>query len=199
MKVLVTAFEPFGGEPINAAREAVALLSSPEGIELCRLTVPTVFGLCTETVVRAMRIDCPDVIVCVGQAAGRAAITPERIAVNLRDARIPDNAGFQPVDEPVVPDGPAAYFSTLPIRDMTDAIRKSGVPAEISNTAGLFVCNDLFYGIRHAIDSEFPSVRGGFIHVPCTPEQTASYSSPVSSMKLSDIVWGLEAALSTLL
>lgn len=199
MKILLTAFEPFGGERINAAHEAVKRLSAPEGVELCKLTVPTVFGFCTDAVVRAMRINRPDTIVCVGQAAGRTAITPERIAVNLRDARIPDNAGFQPVDEPVIPGGPAAYFSTLPLRDIVDAIQKVGIPAEISNSAGLFVCNDLFYGVRYAIESECPTVKGGFIHVPCTPEQAASYSSPVPSMKLSDIVSGLETALKTLM
>lgn len=199
MKILLTAFEPFGGEQINAAHEAVTRLSAPKDIELCKLTVPTVFGLCTDTVVRAMRINLPDAVVCVGQAAGRAAITPERIAVNLRDARIPDNAGFQPADEPIIPSGPAAYFSTLPVRAIVDAIQKAGIPAEISNSAGLFVCNDLFYGILHAIESEFPTVRGGFIHVPCTPEQAASYFSPVPSMKLSDTVRGLETVLKALI
>lgn len=199
MKILVTAFEPFGGERINAALEAVTRLSAPKGAELYKLTVPTVFGVCTETAVRAIREISPDAIVCVGQAAGRAAITPERVAVNLRDARIPDNAGFQPVDEPIVPGGPAAYFSTLPVRVMAEAVQKAGIPAMISNTAGTFVCNDLFYGIRHAIESEFPSVSGGFIHVPCLPEQTASYSSPVPSMELEEIIRGLEAALEMLL
>jgi pyroglutamyl-peptidase len=199
MKILVTALEPFGGETINAALEAVTRLSAPKDAELYKLTVPTVFGLCTETTVKAIREIRPDAVVCIGQAAGRAAVTPERVAVNLRDARIPDNAGFQPVDEPVVPGGPAAYFSTLPVRDMTEAVQKAGVSSMISNTAGTFVCNDLFYGIRHSIESEFPSVSGGFIHVPCLPEQAASYSSPVPSMDLEKIVTGLEAALETLL
>lgn len=199
MKILLTAFEPFGGEQVNAALEAVTRLSAPKGAELYKLTVPTVFGLCTETVIRAMRDIRPDAVVCVGQASGRAAITPERVAINLRDARIPDNAGFQPFDEPVVPGGPAAYFSTLPVRAMAEAIQKAGVSAMISNTAGTFVCNDLFYGLCHAIESEFPSISGGFIHVPCLPEQAALHPSPIPSMKLLDIVRGLEAALRTLL
>ena len=198
MKILLTAFEPFGGERINAACEAVARVTVPEGAELYKLTVPTVFGLCTETVLKAMRTFQPDAIVCVGQAAGRAAITPERVAINLRDARIPDNAGFQPVDEPVMPNGPAAYFSTLPVRAMTEAVKKAGLPAELSNTAGTFVCNDLFYGIRHTVESECPSVSCGFIHVPCTPEQASAYPAPLPSMDLPDIVKGLEAALSAL-
>ena len=198
IRILLTAFEPFGGEKINAAYEAVTRLKAPDHADVMKLTVPTVFGLCTETVIQAMREWKPDTVICVGQAAGRPAITPERVAINLRDARIPDNAGCQPVDEPIDPAGSAAYFSTLPIRAMTEAVQRAGIPATVSNSAGTFVCNDLFYGILHAIESEFSSVSGGFIHVPITPEQAAANPAPVPSMELEDIIRGLETALETL-
>ncbi len=199
MRILLTAFEPFGGESTNAALEVVTRVRAPEKVLLNTLTVPTVFGLCTETVLFAMRALKPDVVLCVGQAAGRAAITPERIAINVRDARIPDNAGRQPIDEPIDPRGPAAYFSTLPIRKMTEAIRSAGIPAAISNSAGTFVCNDLFYGVCHAIATEFPSAIGGFVHVPCTPAQAEVHTPPLASMEPDKIVAGLEAAIGAIL
>ncbi|MBR0081808.1 MAG: pyroglutamyl-peptidase I [Clostridia bacterium] len=198
MRILLTAFEPFGGEDTNAALEAVQRVSAPAGVELERCTVPTVFGRCTETVLDAVRCFGPDVVVCVGQAAGRAAITPERVAINVREARIPDNAGWQPFNEPVDPDGPAAYFSRLPIHAIRDAIQSVGVPAAISDTAGTFVCNDLMYGLLRAIETEFPAMRGGFIHVPCTPQQAETRMPPLPSLPIEDTVRGLEAALTVL-
>jgi pyroglutamyl-peptidase len=117
-----------------------------------------------------LRAHRPVLVICVGQAGGRAAVTPERVAINVDDARIPDNAGAQPVDRPVVRGGPAAYFSTLPIKAMVEAIRAAGLPAEVSQTAGTFVCNHVFYGLMHALRRR-EGVRGGFIHVPLLPEQ----------------------------
>ena len=166
MKILITAFDAFGGEEINASREALDRIQVPKGIELVRLVVPTVFGLAGEMLLEAVRRERPDAVVCLGQAAGRAAVTPERVAINVRDASIPDNAGQTPRDEPVVPGGPDAYFSTLPIREMTEAALSLGLPAAISNSAGTFVCNDLMYTLLHALKREFPKIRGGFIHVP---------------------------------
>lgn len=198
MKILLTAFEPFGGDSVNPALEAVRRVHAPQGAELIRLEVPTVFGVSVDTVTAAMRAHCPDIVLCIGQAAGRAQITPERVAINLDDARIPDNVGAQPLDRPIRAEGPAAYFSSLPIRSLCAAITSAGIPAAISNTAGTFVCNHLMYGVLDCIAREMPSVRGGFIHVPCIPEQAAHMAAPTPSMALSDIVRALEAVLGAL-
>lgn len=195
MKILITAFEPFGGETINPAQEAVRALNERiAGTELVKLTVPVAFGRSVETVFRAMKETQPDAVLCVGQAGGRSAVTPERVAVNIIDARIPDNDGRQPVDEPVFPDGPAAYFSTLPIRKMTARIREAGIPAEISNTAGTYVCNELMYGVLHHIAREFPGTRGGFVHVPFLHEQALTRAN-TPSLSMQDLVTALEAAI----
>lgn len=176
MKLLITGFEPFGGEERNASWDAVALL--PERIgpwELDKLCLPVVYGEAFRVLAPHLAEKRPDAVICVGQAGGRTAITPERVAVNLRDARIPDNAGNQPRDEAVEPQGPAAYFSTLPVRQMTEVIRSAGIPAALSLSAGAFVCNDLFYLLMHSLAGS--GVPGGFIHVPAAkdlpPDQTA--------------------------
>ena len=139
MKILLTGFDPFGGESINPALEAVKLVKAPAGAELIRLEVPTVFGRSVATVLEAVRLHRPDAVVCVGQAAGRGEITPERVAINIADASIPDNEGNQPCDAPIVPEGENACFSTLPVKAMVEAIRAAGLPASVSNTAGTFV------------------------------------------------------------
>lgn len=199
MKILLTAFEPFNSEQINAALEAVTCVNPPVGVTLRTLTVPTVFGLCTNTVMDTVRSFRPDVVIMTGQASGRSAISLERIAVNLRDARIPDNAQNQPVDVPVDPNGPSAYFSTLPVKAMRKAILAAGVPCELSYSAGTFVCNDLMYGVLHALSCEAAPAIAGFIHLPCTPEQAALYTREMPSLKTEDAVKGLEAALASLL
>ena len=196
MKLLVTAFEPFGGEAVNAAQMALQRL--PErigGIELIKEQVPTVFGACIETAIAAIGRAQPDAVLLLGQAGGRTAITPERVAINVMDARIPDNAGAQPVDLPVVPSGPAAYFSTLPIRRMVEACREAGVEAAISNSAGTFVCNDLFYGVMHFLSLTGKRIPAGFVHVPRTQEQT---QGDAACIPLSDIVRGLRAMIQSL-
>lgn len=172
MKLLVTAFDAFGGDTLNISQELLSALPDRlDGAELLRLVVPTVFGTAAERTLEAAERFQPDVLVCLGQAAGRRAITPERVAVNLMDASLPDNAGFQPVDEPIVPGGPAAYFSTLPVKAMAAAVREQGIPAEISNTAGTFVCNSLMYAVLHRYRGPEPAVRCGFMHLPCpSPE-----------------------------
>lgn len=189
--LLITGFDPFGGATVNPSWEAVKLLPEEIGpYRIHKLQIPTVFSLAPQTVLaEASKID-PDVIICVGQAGGRAAVTPERIGINLRDARIADNAGSQPVDVPIVPEGPAACFSTLPLRDMVRTMEEAGFPAAISNTAGTFVCNDVLYSLLHHYTGT--GVRCGFIHVPYLPEQ----GSP--SLSLADTVKALTAAIGAL-
>lgn len=196
LKVLLTGFDPFGGETINPALEAVKRVRAPENIELMKLEVPTVFGKSIDVTMDAVRRFLPDVVLCIGQAGGRKEISVERTAVNICDARIPDNDGNQPVDKPVYDDGPTAYFSNLPIKRMVSAIQSAGVPAAVSDTAGTFVCNQLIYAVLYAAEREFPAMRCGFIHIPFLPEQTASKAEPYPSMELKSIVTAIEAALS---
>ena len=196
MKLLITAFEPFGGEAVNPALLAVERLPDQIGpVELVKLTVPVEFGRSAAAVCAAVDAHKPDAVLCVGQAGGRAAITPERVAINCDDAPIPDNAGAQPVDLPVAADGPAAYFATLPVKAMTAAIRAEGLPAALSNTAGTYVCNHLMYGVLHHLAQTAPTVRGGFLHVPYTTEQAAGKAAGTPSLPLQDIVRGLAAAV----
>lgn len=187
-KLLITGFDPFGGEAINPAWEAVKLLPETIGdFALCKLQIPTVFGLGAATVMEEAGKLQPDVILCIGQAGGRAAVTPERIAVNIRDAKIDDNAGNRPQGQFVDEDGPAAYFSTLPVEAMAQAIRAAGLPAAVSNSAGAFVCNDTLYALLHRYSGS--TVKVGFIHVPYLPQQ----GQP--NLPLADTVQALEAAI----
>ena len=192
MTILVTAFDPFGGQTLNPAQLAVeALPCRVGGHTIVKQIVPTVFGLSAEEVIARMDALSPDAVVCVGQAGGRDAITPERVAINIMDAAGPDNAGVIHTDQPIVPDGPAAYFSTLPVKAMVAAIRTTGLPGRLSNTAGTFVCNQLLYRVLHHAATRMPRCRCGFIHVPYIPSQTIDKPS----MVLSDIVKGLTAAI----
>lgn len=169
-KLLITGYDPFGGASINPAWEAVKLLPDAIGdFRLFKLEIPTVFSLAAERVLEAAAAVQPDVILCIGQAGGRSAVTPERIAVNIRDARIPDNSGNQPKGEFVCPEGPAAYFSTVPVMDMAEAIEKHGLPGTVSNSAGAFVCNDTLYLLLHHYAGTDTKI--GFLHVPWLPEQ----------------------------
>ena len=171
-KLLITGFDPFGGATINPAWEAVKLLPDQIGdFEVHKLEIPTVFGLGVKTVLEKAATVQPDVILCVGQAGGRAAVTPERIGVNIRDARITDNAGNQPSGEFIAPDGPAAYFATVPVKEMAAAICAADLPGTVSNSAGAFVCNDTLYSLLHHYAGT--AVKVGFIHVPYLPEQGA--------------------------
>lgn len=187
-KLLITGFDPFGGEAINPSWEAVKQLPDAVGdFVLCKLEIPTVFGNAAATVLEAAADFKPDVILCIGQAGGRAAITPERIAVNIRHARIPDNAGSQPRSEFVEKTGPAAYFTTVDAMKIVDAIACAGIPADISNSAGAFVCNDVLYSLLHRYHGRATKV--GFIHVPYLPQQ----GTP--SLTLEQIVRALTAAI----
>ncbi|MCI6602866.1 MAG: pyroglutamyl-peptidase I [Clostridiales bacterium] len=199
MKILLTAFDPFGGEKINPALEAVKLVKAEDlTAELIKLEVPTVFHKSIKTVQEAMRKHKPDAVLCVGQAGGRFQLTPERVAINLDDARIPDNEGQQPVDEPVFADGADAYFASLPIKAMVESIKAENLPAAVSNTAGTFVCNHLMYGVLYTIAKEFPQCRGGFIHVPFIPAQVVDKAN-TPCLSLNDIARGLTASLQAII
>lgn len=194
MNVLMTAFDPFGGEETNPALEALRQVTAPEGIELKKLMVPTVFGDCAELAEEAIREYRPRAVICVGQAGGRSAVTPERIAINLMDATISDNHGFMPQELPIIRDGPAAYFSTLPVKAMAQAIREAGVPSQVSNTAGTFVCNSLLYRVLHYCSLHCPETKACFLHVPFLPEQAKNHPG-CPGLPLSQMVLALEAAL----
>lgn len=187
-KILVTGFDPFGSATVNAAWEAVKRLPDCVGdYALCKLQIPTIFGAAASAVLEKADQFHPDVILCIGQAGGRAAITPERIAVNIRDARIPDNAGNQPRGTFVVDDAPAAYFSTVSAENIAAQICALNLPSTVSNSAGAFVCNDTMYKLLYHYAGS--NVRVGFVHVPYLPEQ----GSP--SLPLEDIVRALIAAI----
>lgn len=195
MKLLVTGFDPFGGETINPAWEAVKLLpETVKGAEVIKLEIPTVFNKSADVVAAAVREHQPDVVLNIGQAGGRFGITPERVAINMDDARIPDNEGQQPIDEVIQAKGENAYFTQLPIKAMVDGIKATGLPASVSNTAGTFVCNHIMYQVQYLIATEFPNMKGGFIHVPFIHQQVVDKPT-MPSMSIPDIAKGLEAAL----
>ncbi len=199
MKALVTGFEPFGGERVNPAFEALCHLPPRLGaLALATRVLPAVFGRSLDALEAAVAANAPDIVLCVGLAGGRAALSLERVAINLDDARIPDDAGRQPIDLPVVAGGPPAYFATLPIKAAAAALREAGLPAVVSNTAGTFVCNHVFYGLLHLAATRHPGLRGGFLHVPYLPVQAARHAgSPwgMPSMALDQIVRGIEIVL----
>ena len=195
MKILVTGFDPFGGEKVNPALEAVKSLPSEiHGAEIHWVEIPTVFYKAADVLETAIVRFQPDAVLCIGQAGGRASLTPERVAINQDDARIPDNQGNQPIDTPIRLDGEAAYFSTLPIKAMVQAIKEEGLPATVSNTAGTFVCNHLMYQALYLADKKFPNMRAGFMHIPYMTEQVINKPN-TASMNLTDIVRGIEAAI----
>lgn len=196
-QILLTGFDPFAGETINPSWEAVRALHGRRigGHRIVALQLPTEFAGSLRALKAAMRELAPAILLGVGQAGGRAQLSLERIAINLQDARIPDNAGAQPVDEPVIAGGPAAYFSTLPIKAMLAALHAHGVPAEISQSAGTYVCNHTAYAMLH-LAAKRRGVRAGFIHIPYLPAQAARLHG-VASMAHTDVVRGLEIALRT--
>ena len=195
MKILVTGFDPFGGESVNPAIEAVKRLPDEIlGMEIIKQEIPTVRWKALDRIEEAVKKYDPDVILSVGQAGGRADISVERIGINVDDFRIPDNEGNQPVDEIIDPQGPDAYFLNLPIKKIVDRIKKYQIPASVSNTAGTFVCNHVAYGTRRMMELRYPGKRNGFIHIPFLPQQVAEKKA-VASMSLEVIVQGLTAAL----
>ncbi|MEZ5646915.1 MAG: pyroglutamyl-peptidase I [Burkholderiaceae bacterium] len=191
--VLLTGFDPFNGSPVNPSWQAVQALNGRMLLRrrIVSVQLPTAFGQARHVLDGWIDRLRPELVVCVGQAGGRPAISLERVAINVDDATISDNAGARPVDCPVESDGPAAYFTTLPVKAMLAALTRAGLPAEVSQTAGTFVCNHVFYSLMHrlATDPSLNAVRGGFVHVPWLPEQGAP------SMAQDDIVRALRVLL----
>lgn len=189
-KLLITGFEPFGGEKINPSWEAVKLLPDEIGdFSLTKIEVPVVFGKAADTVIEKAEEINVDAVICVGQAGGRTGVTPEMVAVNLRFASIPDNEGNQPKDVPVIEGGENAYFSTLPVRKMTAAVSETEITSSVSYSAGTYVCNDLIYSVLHRFKNT--GTKACFIHVPFIPEQTKDKPS----MELETIAKALEIAI----
>lgn len=197
--VLITGFEPFGGEQINPSWEVVSRLDNAiiAGCRVVARQLPCVFGESLHALNSAIDTLSPSLVLAIGQAGGRTDITVERVAINIDDARIADNKGQQPVDKAIVPGGPAAWFSTLPIKAMVTAMREAGIPASVSQTAGTFVCNHVMYGLLHKLSGQ-PEVKGGFIHIPYLPEQAAAHPG-APSMAAETVRQALEVAIVTAL
>lgn len=195
MKVLITGFTPFGGEKINPSYEAVKLVNDKiAGAKVVKLEIPTVFRKSIEALDKAIETEKPDIVICIGQAGGRFEISIERIAINIDDARIEDNEENKPVDEAIYKDGENAYFSNLPIKAIVNKIRENNIPANVSNTAGTFVCNHIMYGLLYLINKKYPNIKGGFIHVPFISQQVLDKRN-MPYMTLNEIANGLTYAI----
>ncbi len=201
MKILVTGFDPFGGEEVNPAIETVKRLPDTiGGAKIIKLEIPTVCHQSLRVIDEAIAGYDPDVVLSVGQAGGRPDITVERVGINVDDCRIPDNAGNQIVDEPIYADGPAAYFVTVPIKAMVQRIRERNIPASVSNTAGTFMCNHVTYGVCHLLAVKYPGKRSGFIHIPFLPQQAVDKKNMPSmsqDMMVEAITAAIEAVVDT--
>ena len=195
MKILVTGFDPFGGEPINPAIESVKRLpDNIAGAKIIKLEIPTVRKKSLEKIEKAINEHNPDVILSIGQAGGRFDISIERVGINLDDFRIPDNEGNQIIDEPIFPDGENSYFVKLPVKAMVQNVQKNNIPASVSYTAGTFVCNHVLYGVLYLIEKKYKGKKSGFIHIPFLPQQVVDKRN-TPSMELNTIVKGLTAAI----
>lgn len=196
MNILVAAFEPFGGERMNPALEAVRRLpGTVGGARLIKVQLPVAFGRDAETLREAVAAHAPDVCLCVGQAGGRDCVTPEFVGINYIHARIPDNDGKQPIAEPVIAGAPAAYFSSLPVHAMARKMGEAGIPAAVSYSAGTYCCNEVLYAVLHLCATDYPQMRGGFIHVPYAPEQAARKGDGAPAMSIDTMVEGLVLAI----
>ncbi|MBN1067754.1 pyroglutamyl-peptidase I [Clostridium botulinum] len=195
MKVLITGFDPFGGESINPALEAIKKLPNIiSNAEIIKLEIPTVFKKSLDKIEENILAHKPDILISIGQAGGRFGITPERVAINIDDARIEDNEKNQPIDLKVFEDGENAYFTTLPIKAMVKKMQEAGIPSSVSNSAGTFVCNHVMYGVLYMINKKYPNIKGGFIHVPYIPSQVVNKPN-MPSMSIEDISKGLELSV----
>jgi pyroglutamyl-peptidase len=196
MKILLTGFDPFGGDKVNPAYEAVKLLpKNIAGADIITIEIPTVYQKSGEAVEKGIRQYQPDVVICIGQAGGRSGITVEMVAVNIADFRIADNEGNQPLNQSILEDGENAYFATVPVKAMVENIKKHGIPARISYTAGTFVCNDVMYELLYMISKKYPKIKGGFIHVPFAPEQVLERPDGTASMPVETAAKALEYAV----
>ena len=196
MKILLTGFDPFGGDKVNPAYEAVKLLpKNIAGADIVTIEIPTVYRKSGETVEMGIRQYQPDVVMCIGQAGGRSGMTVEMVAVNIADFRIADNEGNQPLNQSILEDGENAYFATVPVKAMVENIKKHGIPAQISYTAGTFVCNDVMYELLYMISKKYPKIKGGFIHVPFAPEQVLERPDGTASMPVETAAKALEYAV----
>lgn len=199
MRILVTAFDPFGGESVNPALEAVKKLPDTIlGAEIIKQELPTVFTRSIHVLEKAIDEIKPDVVLSVGQAGGRFDITVEKVAINLQDASIPDNDNEQPLDEKVFEDGENAYFATIPVKRIVERINKKGIPSSISYTAGTYVCNNIMYAGLYFIEKKHLNIKGGFIHVPFITQQAVGKRN-TASMSLSDITSALEEAIKAII
>ncbi|EKO3672708.1 pyroglutamyl-peptidase I [Vibrio metschnikovii] len=196
-KVLLTGFEPFGEDSLNPSQ---ALLNAKErlhvtGVEVIGCVLPVVRYQAAEVAINAIKTHQPDLVLMFGQASGRAAITPERVAINLDDYRIADNAGHQPIDEAIIADGPAAYFTTLPVKAMVEDLQQAGIAAEVSYSAGTFVCNHLFYAVQHYLSQH--DIPSGFIHIPALPEQVPATNPSLPSLGLEPLIAAVRVMIQT--
>jgi pyroglutamyl-peptidase len=200
MRILLTGFDPFGGEKINPAFEAVKLVQDRiADSDIIKLEIPTVIGKCDKLVAQMVREKKPDVVLSIGQAGGRFDISVERVAVNIIDARIPDNEGNQPFDQQIRKDGENAYFATIPVKAIAERIKSKGLPASVSYTAGTYVCNYIMYCELYMAATEFPKLRCGFIHVPFSTSQAINKPTPVPTMSIENMTLAIEAAIETII
>ena len=197
MKILLTGFEPFDSSPINPSEQILRTLGNKAipGVQLETAVLPVDLARGSDTLLQALDAVQPDAVVCLGQASHRTAISVERIAVNLLDFRIPDNAGNQVQDRFICDNGPAAYFTTLPVRQIYEAIREHGIPSELSLSAGTYLCNQVIYILLHHLHSKNLNIPAGFIHLPALPEQAAQMKSSIPSMSLETMTEGIGIAL----
>lgn len=196
MKVLVTGFNPFGGETINPAYEAVKLLPDEiKGAQIIKIEIPTVFNKGAKVVEDAIEKYSPDAVLCVGQSGNKGYLAVERVGINLCAARKPDNEGVVPKEGPIREDGKNAYFATLPVKAMVEHIKSKGVPSFASYSAGTYVCNDVLYLLLYTLENKYPHIKGGFIHVPFAVEQAARKKQNVPCMAIETTAKGLEYAI----
>lgn len=200
MKIILTGFAPFGGETVNPSYQAIKMLPDTlDGCELIKLEMPVSFDVCASLLEWMISLYQPDAVICLGQAGGRTAITPEYVAINLKHSVIPDNSGVSFTDQPVLPSAPTAYFSNLPVRRMVKDMQNAGLPAFVSYSCGTFVCNCMMYQLLHLIHTSYPDLKGGFIHVPYSMEQVKNKCLPPFAMETEEIARGVEICVRTLI
>lgn len=199
MKILLTGFEPFGGEKINPSYEVIkGIKDNIDGAEIIKLEVPVVFYKSAEIVIKRIKEINPDYVIMLGQAGGRHEISIERVAINIDDASIPDNENNRPIDEAIDKEGLPAHFSTLPIKRIIKILRENGVPASLSNSAGTYVCNHLMYSILNYIYNNGLNIKAGFIHIPYIMEQVVNKPG-TPSMTLEALIYGLETTIKAII